>query len=165
MSGHAEARAIARLDDARVRSPETERDAPQGVAAEGNFVFSELKTDLDLLPEDVIDAVVRHYRFDRQLDALIHAFAAGVYENLSDVRQTEAVMAYFALGADALDAALTAKRVVNAYLVAEAGMSDRWRSADEALQKRLSDQRNDRSGHRKSLQDHETYIVQKRRER
>jgi hypothetical protein len=94
----------------------TKKDMPQGKAAPQSFVFDIIKSDLTILPTELVELVVAYYRHDQRLGALIDAFSGGVYADIDDARQTEAVEGYFRLGQRVLDTALKAKSGCDAFL-------------------------------------------------
>ncbi|GGK41491.1 hypothetical protein [Salinarimonas ramus] len=93
-----------------------EKETPQGAAIEMLIAFDDLKGDLDLLPVDVIDAIVAFFDHDRRMTALVRAFSAGMYEHLADDRQSAAVDGLMRLGEDMLSAADQAQKAIDRYL-------------------------------------------------
>ncbi|MGL5116686.1 MAG: hypothetical protein ACRC7C_15310 [Beijerinckiaceae bacterium] len=92
------------------------KDMPQGKAAPQSFVFDIVKSDLTIMPAEVIESVVAYYRLDQRLGSLVDAFSAGVYANIADERQKEAVEGLFELGKRTLATAREAKALCDAFL-------------------------------------------------
>jgi len=122
-------------DDRPVRD---KKDMPQAPAAAPMFVFDQLKPELDQLPAEVIEEVVRYYKYDQRLTGLIQAFSAGMYQDLSDERQTEAVDALMELGLKTLKAAFLARKAIEAFL-ASRYPPRAWSNEDRDLESRLNE--------------------------
>lgn len=143
---------LANLRDDREDKRPDRKDMPTGTAIASNFVFDDLKKDIDFLPADIVEAIVRYYKYDMMLNALIVAFANGLYENLSDQRQIRAVDEFLLLGTEALRSALAARRDIDFFLNRPSDHYQSRRAAgpsetEQQLLAALSDQRNDRTRH------------------
>jgi hypothetical protein len=92
------------------------KEMPQGRAADTNFMFAELKDEIEILPESVVDNVIAFYKCDQLINGLVRAFESGAYSKLSDDRQTEAVQSYFDLGLKSLRSGMEAITAITTYL-------------------------------------------------
>lgn len=112
------------------------KDMPVAPADSTNFVFDELKKELRLLPDAVVDAVVRYYQYDLKLTKLMGLFTSGGFTGISDRRQKRALDEYGELGTIALKSALAAKLAIDQHLTETTrapGYVRQWADADASL--------------------------------